>query len=97
MKVSVDETHGYKRRGLTCRFTFRLELGATLRTADGEEYSTSWHWAYLRWDGRDWQPVERHSHRTYPPPEEPTMDELRLALHEQPVERRALAAMGCAR
>lgn len=97
MKITADETHGYRRRGMTCRFTFRPELDTPIRTADGEEYSETWHWAYLCWDGCDWQPVERRSNTTYPPPEEPTMDEIRLALHGQPVESRALAAMGCAR
>lgn len=102
IKMSVGVSEKYKRRGKTCRFTFKLKWESPLKDAEGEEYTESWHWAYLTWDGVDWHEgpppdprmKSRNSHDSYPPPREPGMDELRLALDRQPVECRALKAMG---
>lgn len=93
--MKVEAWQKYKRRGRVCFFTFRLTWEAPLKDEDGGAYVESWHWAYLTWDGADWQPVgDRHSHRLYVPPREPTMDEIRLALHRTDIERRALKSMG---
>lgn len=103
LMVEVEPT--YKRRGKTCLFTFRLTWNVPLKDSEGEKYTESWHWAYLAWDGVDWQTgvapdggaQARYSHNSYPPPREPEMDELRLALHNTVVERRALKSMGVAK
>lgn len=103
--LTVEVNPAYKRRGKTCMFTFRLSWDAPLKDEDGNDYAESWHWASLTWDGVDWQcgvssddgSPARRSHRSYPPPREPELDELRLALHNTVVERRALKAMGVAK
>lgn len=93
LRVEVEPT--YKRRGKTCLFTFRLSWDVPLKDSEGEAYTESWHWAYLTWDGVDWQPKgTRRSHGSYPPPREPEMDDLRIAIHLTTVEQRALKAMG---
>lgn len=103
MQIEADAK--YKRRGQVCCFTFRLTWGMPLKDSDGADYTESWHWAYLKWDGVDWQVGQaprpqrpaRWSHACYPPPCEPEMDDLRLALHLTVVECRALKAMGAAK
>ena len=94
MKVEIHDTHGYTRRGRTCKFTFKLSDFGELRTRDGEPYKVSYCWARFKWNGEDWDSLGFRVHNTYPPLRKPYPGELIGALAGSEVEARALKAMG---
>ena len=91
MKITLLDR--YKRRGNTCHFTFRLEIEPAMLDANGDVYTETFHFAYMRWDGSEWRAQRRWSHAKYPPPRDPTDAELKSALDVSGTPSRAIAAM----